>query len=149
MGHSWHTVMLPMSQSPDRRRQLGETGRQLGRFLLVGGSAFLIDAVVYFVLTRYLGVYYVLARVVSLLCALIWSFLHNRRWTFSVSHRHPHQFIRYTIVTLASSLTNIGLMKVAVDYLHIYDLVALVAITGTLAAASYLGHKFWSFRVGS
>lgn len=55
------------------------------KFVITGGVALTIDVAIYYALTRYGGVYYLLARTLSLGVAILWNFSINRYWTFQAT----------------------------------------------------------------
>lgn len=115
-------------------------------FLAIGFGSVAIDAGVYFLLTREAKLYYIVARVISLILTLIWSYSANRLVTFKSKAAFLPSFIKYSIINGASVLTNLGLMFVAVTVLKLPDLVSLVVISGGVSVFSYLSHKHWTFK---
>jgi putative flippase GtrA len=55
---------------------------RLIKFAITGGTAFAIDFSIYFVLTRFFHVPYLVSRTFSIGAAFTWNFLLNRNWTF-------------------------------------------------------------------
>jgi len=119
------------------------------RFCLVGVSNLLIDILVYWLLTRFLGIYYILAAIVSYAVAMTWSFFINRHWTFkSVSPKIGWQYVRFTVVNIISALINLGLLFVFVEFLGVYDLLAKALISVIVAFLSFSLNRYWTFNVG-
>lgn len=121
--------------------------KRLIKFGLVGGSAFAIDFVIYFLLTRYAHVPYLASRMVSIACAFGWNFTLNRNWTFeakagSVKKQAP----RFVIVMTATSLLNLALMRFGVSTLHLNDLLVLVGVSILIMGVNFLAHQFWSYK---
>ena len=115
-------------------------------FLVIGFGSVAIDAGVYFLLTREARFYYILARVISLVLTLTWSYSANRLVTFKSKAAFLPSFLKYSVVNGASVLTNLGLMFVAVSLLHLPDLASLIVISGGVSVFSYLSHKHWTFK---
>lgn len=121
---------------------------QASRFILVGGTSFIIDFGAYYILTRFGHFPYFLSRVFSVSLALIWNFTCNRYWTFRAgSGILSKQIVKYLIVIVSTSLANLGLMKFGVEILRLPDLLVLVVVAGFLALVNFILHRFWSFKI--
>ena len=76
------------------------------RFLLVGGSGFLIDAGITYFLSA-LGVLPWLARIPAIALAMAYTWAANRHFTYDVkTGRTAGEALRYTIVAAAMALLN-------------------------------------------
>lgn len=76
------------------------------RFLLVGGSGFLIDAGITYLLSA-LGVSPWLARIPAIALAMAYTWAANRHFTYDVkTGRTAGEALRYTIVAAAMALLN-------------------------------------------
>ena len=118
------------------------------KFGLAGGLAFVIDAGLYYILTRHGHLPYLLARTISITTSMIWNFLVNRYWTFQAAAGLIHrQAVRFTVVVTLTSLANLGLMKIGVSVLHLPDLAVLVTVSLLLMVVNYFAHRLWSYRV--
>ena len=119
---------------------------RLTKFVLTGGVALLIDVAIYFVLTRFGSVFYLLARAISLGVAIIWSFTVNRRWTFRATAGDiRQQAVKFLVVILSTSLLSLALMHVGVTLLHYHDLAVLLAVAVLTTLINFLAHQFWSY----
>jgi len=56
--------------------------KQFIKFAVVGASGVVVDWVVYFILTRYLELFYLISKTISFLFAAINNYIWNRSWTF-------------------------------------------------------------------
>jgi putative flippase GtrA len=115
-------------------------------FLLIGFVSVVLDAGVYWFLTRQLQAYYLLARIISLILTLLWSYTANRFITFKSRVNIAKSFIKYSIINLASIVANLFLMFVAVSLFHLPDLLSLIILSGIISIFSYLSHGHWTFR---
>lgn len=85
-----------------------------GAFLVVGGVAFLVDAITYNLLTfGFSGTHGpmfevpLMAKIIAILLATIVTYVGNRYWTFGSRHL-PHRFSRYVVFAVLN-LVAIGL----------------------------------------
>ena len=117
------------------------------QFLVVGLGALAVDTSVYGLLTRQLEMHYIAARTISLLLTFIWSYTVNRYWTFKKHAVGTGQsLIRFAVINGIAIVLNLIGMRIAVGIFHVYDLLALVCLSGAISMLSYIGHKRWSFQ---
>jgi len=119
---------------------------QLGKFLVVGASGYVVNLVVYSVLLKRVGIHYLAAATVSTIVAIGNNYLWNRLWTFRGQRGHvAYQGMRFFVVALVSLgagllvlqvLVGLGVDKVAAQA------IAIVVVT----PLNFLGNKLWSFR---
>lgn len=120
--------------------------RRLVKFIITGGIALAIDMTIYFFLTRYGHLHYLLSRVVSLVVAIVWNFSVNRIWTFrAVSEGVIIQAPRFLVVISATSCLNLFLMHVGVAYLYWNDLIVLLLVSALITIFNFTAHSFWSY----
>jgi putative flippase GtrA len=87
--------------------------KQGGAFLVVGGAAFVVDAVVFNLLAFWVtgtGPLYdqpLLAKIIAIVVATVVTYVGNRYWTFNDRHL-PHRWSRYVLFVLFN-LVAIGL----------------------------------------
>lgn len=121
--------------------------RQLPKFLVVGGVAFILDSGLYYILTRYAFLPYLSARTISVAISLAWSFYLNRIWTFEKKDSsNAKQAIRFLIVMSVTSSLNVALMKVGVGIYHLNDIKVLVLVAFLITGLNFFGHRLWSFK---
>lgn len=124
--------------------------QRLIKFAFVGGSAFVIDFAIYFVLTRFGHIPYIASRIVSISLAMIWNFTMNRNWTFQAkTGKVRRQAPRFLIVMALTSLLNLVLMRVGVSSLHLNDLLVLVVVSLLIMLINFSAHQLWSYKPAS
>jgi putative flippase GtrA len=73
------------------------------------------------------------------------TFIANRSWSFRHGGRLHSAFIRYMAAYVLGYLLNLGLLWVAVDYMHLpHQGVQAVAIV-LVALSLFLMHRYWVF----
>jgi len=121
--------------------------RQFIKFGLVGVSSTVIDWGIYLILTRFAGIYYLMAKILSFSFAVINSYVWNRRWTFrSNDPQKLRQFIKFLIIALVGVVLNTLIMYIVVDYIHLNDLYGLVISSAIVMFWNFLANKFYTFR---
>ncbi len=119
---------------------------QLFKFGVVGGVGYLINLVVFTLLTHGLGVHYMIAAVGAFCVAVTNNFVLNRYWTFSPGESHPaFQAARFFAVSIGALIVNIAVLKALVGGASM-DAVAAQAIAVAVAMPlNFLGNKLWTF----
>lgn len=121
--------------------------RQFVKFGLVGVSSFVIDAGVYFIATRFLGIYYILAKGISFIISVINSYIWNRRWTFRSENKEKAQeFVKFLTVAGIGFGLNVSIMFLAVSRLRWPDYYGLVLATAIVTIWNFTINKLWVFK---
>jgi putative flippase GtrA len=117
-------------------------------FLISGGTAFIVDALVLKLLTSVLGLHPIAARLAAIALAMVAGWLMHRTFTFRVTARPSlPEFLRYAGVAWTAAAVNYGLFVVIVlAYPGIEPLVALVVSSAVAMVFAYLGLRFAAFR---
>ena len=115
------------------------------RFLMVGGSGFLIDAGL-----TYLGIAWGmapwLARIPAIASAMAYTWLMNRCFTYRVATaRSASEATRYALVALAMALLNY-LIYVALVAGGLAPLAAVILATGCQTILSFHAYRRFVFR---
>ena len=118
--------------------------KKFGRFLVTGGSATLIDFVIYMLLRTYIGSGR--GKFVSMLCANVFSFITNKRWTFSVDEKtNMWMVVKYVIVQGLNIGVNVGVNQLSLKLTNMVVLSFVIA-TGCAMTVNYVGQKLFVFK---
>jgi putative flippase GtrA len=150
-------VETVLARIPQPYRSVAIKHRELVKFALVGGMAFVVDTVVFLVLkTTVLAPKPVTAKIVAVLVATIVGYILNREWSFRTRggrERH-HEAALYFAVSGIGMIINaapLWISRYALDLqvphvsrltMEIADLVS-AQIIGTLLAMLF---RWWAFR---
>jgi putative flippase GtrA len=119
---------------------------QLGKFLCVGASGYLVNLAVYALLLNAANLHYIAAASGSFVVAATWNYMLNRHWTFRAQRGHVGiQGMRFFIVSGAVYGANLGVLTLLVSGgagKIVAQAVAIVLVT----PLNFLGNKLWSFR---
>ena len=119
---------------------------QLGKFLVVGASGYVVNLVVYAVLLNVAGLHYLAAATGSFLVAVTNNYLWNRLWTFRGQRGHvAYQGMRFFVVAVVSLGANLLVLRVLVG-LGVDKVVAQAIAIVLVTPLNFLGNKLWSFR---
>ena len=117
-------------------------------FLVSGGTAFAVDAMVLTVLTAVLGLHPILARLFAISLAMVAGWLMHRTFTFAVPAPPSFgEYLRYAGVAWTAASINYGVFVLIILVAPAtVPLVALVASSLAAMTFSYLGMRFGAFR---
>jgi putative flippase GtrA len=120
---------------------------QLGRFVAVGASGYIVNLAVFAVCVHALSIDYKVAAVVSFVVSVLNNFWWNRHWTFSARQAHPvHQGARFFTVSLVAFGFSYVLLISLVDGAGVAKVVAQAISIAAATPLSFVGQKLWSFR---
>lgn len=125
-----------------------KTSQQFSRFAIIGLVNTSLDFTVYLLLTRLLGVYYLLANLLAFGLANIFSFWANGRWSF-VGHGRTDKLKNYGQFFLVSCLAVLlveGLLYVGHGRWGLPDLTVKVFGLACSVLWSFVAHKYWTFK---
>lgn len=125
----------------------GNTYIQLFRYLLSGGTAFIIDIGVMVLLKEVLGVNYLPASVIGFIVGLIFTYILSIRWIFN-ERRLANRWNELAIFALIG-VVGIGLtwifMKIFTEVLLIYYVISKVLTTIIVSLWNFTAKKLILF----
>jgi putative flippase GtrA len=122
---------------------------QLGKFVAVGTSGYVVNLGVYSALVSGAGLHYLAAAACSFLVAVTNNYTWNRLWTFRHQRGHvAYQGARFLVVSVVALGANLlilhGLVSAGVGKIPA-QAIAIVLVT----PLNFVGNKLWSFRARS
>ena len=118
--------------------------RHAVKYGIVGVTNVTIDFLLYALLLS-LGVWYVLAKTVSLIIVTLNGYTFNRLWTFRTGdHRHS-TLARYVAVQATGLAMNVALLTFFIELVGLDPLVAQAFAVPFVAAYSFLSNRLWTF----
>lgn len=118
--------------------------KELLRFLVGGGSAVLVDYIVYKVLL-YLGIDVAISKAISFISGSIIGFIINKLWTFESKNFSKIEILRYVILYTITASVNAWINNVVL-YLFSIQGFAFLCATGVSTVLNFLGQKFFVFK---
>ena len=121
--------------------------RRFTRFLVVGGFGFLIDSGTTQLLIG-LGASPYVARPPAIAVAMLFTWMANRQYTFSLESRPgTGELARYVLVAVTMALLNYGLYSLLVG-MGVLPFLAIVAATAAQTVISFFAYQRFAFRSG-
>jgi putative flippase GtrA len=119
---------------------------QLGKFVAVGTSGYVVNLSVYSALVHGAGIHYLVAAVCSFLVAVTNNYTWNRLWTFRGERGHvAYQGMRFLVVSVVALGANLLVLQLLVSAgldKVVAQAIAIVLVT----PLNFVGNKLWSFR---
>jgi putative flippase GtrA len=117
------------------------------RFVLIGGTATLIDWILFYIFSIKLNIYYQLSLVMSFSVSVCFNFIFTKMFTFkNKSKKHLKQFFIYLSISLISLVLSMGIMFIFVEKVLLDKMVSRVFTTGIVLFVNYVVHKNLTFN---
>jgi putative flippase GtrA len=127
-----------------RQREIG----QILRFLVIGGTAVLIDLVVYTLLNSFIAT--ALAKGASYVSGMAFSYVGNKHWTFGASGGKSLEPFTYACLYGSTLAINVAVNSAALFVLGgEQTALAFLIATGVTTILNYLGMRFLTRRPAS
>jgi putative flippase GtrA len=120
---------------------------QFVKFGIVGVSNTLLTLVVYTVLLKVFGVWYLAASGIGFVMGAINGFLLNRRWTFREHVGDALTPVRWGVVQTCGLGVDEGLLYLLVHDAQLDKLLAQVCATAVVTVSTFFVNRAWTFRV--
>lgn len=121
---------------------------QLAQFGIVGISNVLLDLLIYFLLTRYGGLHYLLAASIAIIMVASWSFWLNSKWTFRKQKTDKclrTKYLQFVSVYVGVIALNALALYLFVDVIGLYDLWGKLLSSMIVGTLNFCVNKFWTF----
>jgi putative flippase GtrA len=119
---------------------------QFAKFGVVGVSNTLISFVVYTLLLKVFGVWYVAASGIGFAVGAVNGFLWNRRWTFRGHVGDALTPVRWFVVQASGLLVNLGLVYLFVDGAGLDELVGQAFTIAIVTVLTFFANRSWTFK---
>ncbi len=138
----------PPTSLPARASRLGAPAFvQFVKFGIVGISNTLLSFIVYTLLLKVFGVWYLAASGIGFVVGATNGFLLNRRWTFRGHVGDARTPLRWTTVQGCGLLANLGLIYVFVSGAGLDKLLGQACATAIVTVITFLVNRAWTFRM--
>lgn len=123
--------------------------KQILRFLVAGSGATGVSIGLLFVLTHYLGLWYIFSALLSYSVSFSISFIAQKFWTFEDSSLDTiqKQGSVYLCVFVFSNVLNSALLYISVDFFGIHYVLGQIISSATIACVNFFVYKYLIFSV--
>lgn len=119
--------------------------KQLFRFGIVGGIAFLIDYSILFICTEYLGIYYLISSFISFTVSTVFNYIASVRWVFDVDQKKSQRrnFVLFIVFSVIGLGINQCIMWFGVEKLDLYYMLVKIGATAIVMVFNFVTRKLF------
>lgn len=117
--------------------------KQILKFGVVGGGAFLIDYSLLFILTDIFHIYYLTSSVISFIVSFIFNYILSITWVFEAKKQDVKQVVIFLILSLIGLGLNQIIMYLSVDIFKIYYMVSKLFATVIVMVYNFITRKIF------
>lgn len=114
--------------------------KQLLKFGVVGGIAFVIDYGLFALLT-FLGMHYLLAQLFSFSVSLAFNYWASIKWVFDAKKQTPKEITIFIVLSVIGLGINELLLYIGVDKLHYHELIVKLIATFIVMVYNFVTRK--------
>jgi dolichol-phosphate mannosyltransferase len=120
---------------------------QLGKFLLVGLSGYVVNLAVFTFSLKVLSVHHIAAATIAFAVAVTNNFWWNRHWTFAARGGHAgFQAARFMAVSVTAFVIQVAILELLVTSADLPKVLAQAISLVLATPVNFVGNKMWSFR---
>ena len=123
--------------------------KRVMKFLIVGGSSAVINFAIYFSLTEWFNIWYVISAILSFIVAAIFNFCINKFWTFRSLNRGRDAYgeiVKFLVVYVSGLVINTALIYFFKEAGGLDYRLSWVVATGIVTFWNFGLSQFWTFR---
>ena len=122
--------------------------RRFGKYALVGGSTFLFDLLLIWVMTEVGGVPYYISTALGFMIAVSINYFVSRRFVFKGTERKIHHgYVYFIAVAGGGALLITGAVTALVATFALHYLVARILVACVVGIGNYLFNLHYNFKV--
>ncbi len=117
------------------------------RFSISGGVATLVDISLLYILTEYIGIWYLISSIFSFITGSITHFTISRHWVFkNFKKTFWHQYKSFFAIHLGGLAINITGLYILVEYFDIYYILAKLLVVVLGVTWTFFANKKFTFN---
>lgn len=118
---------------------------QLMKFVLVGGLSFVLDFIIYYILTNFFSFYYLVAGFFSFSLSVIFNYLMSMKYVFKSKDdlKKTHEFAIFVTLSVMGLGLNLLSLYLLVDIFSMNDLIAKVFVAGIVMIFNFVTRKIF------
>ena len=119
--------------------------KQILRFGIVGGTAFIIDYALLYICTEYLGIYYFISSIISFSVSTIFNYIASIYWVFDVNKEksQSRNFVLFVGLSIVGLGINQLIMWFGVEQLHVYYMIVKIGATAIVMVFNFITKKMF------
>lgn len=120
--------------------------RNLILYGIIGSFTSALDFAVFTLLSKYIGIHYIIANCISVLVGITTSFALNRSINFKVKDKTGKRFLIFLMVGLCGLLLSNVILYVGIDMLSGDELIVKLASIVLVVGFQFILNKFITFK---
>lgn len=120
--------------------------RNLILYGTIGSFTSILDFCVFTVLSKYIGVFYLLANCISVFVGITTSFILNRKYNFKVKDKTKQRFLTFLTVGLCGLCLSNLILWLGIDIFHIDGIMVKFGSIIFVVGFQFLLNKFVTFK---
>lgn len=118
--------------------------KQIIRFAVVGGSAFLIDYGIFTLLSQLLHIHYLISSIISFSISVIYNYILSIKWVFDVTKKQTvKEFIIFIILSVIGLGINSLILYLSVDLIHLHEMIGKIIATAIVMVYNFITRKIF------
>ena len=118
--------------------------KQILKFGVVGGIAFIIDYALLYVLTEYLHIYVLYSSVISYSVSVVFNYICSIKWVFETGKKQTlKEFIIFIILSVIGLGINQLIMHLGINVLNIYYMIVKIFATMIVMVYNFITRKLF------
>jgi dolichol-phosphate mannosyltransferase len=119
---------------------------QLGKFVAVGGSGYVVNLIVFSIVSGVFDMHHLIAATAAFVVAVFNNFWWNRHWTFGAGDGHAgFQAARFFTVSTVAFFFALAILELLVRNTGLPEVVAQAISLAAATPLNFIGNKMWSF----
>ena len=114
---------------------------QIIKFLIVGGTATIIDFAIFFTLHDLLKQNTILSNIIGFSISLIYNYTASIKWVFNVKKESKTNFLVFLILSIIGLIINTVIVYITIEKLKWYSLLCKVIATSIVMVFNFITRK--------
>ena len=139
-----------MEADEKKKKNYSLFAKQAVKYYSVGVTGVLVNLGILYLLTDFLGFWYLASQIIAISVSITTNFFFNRSWTFRDSienQRTSEMYVKFIIVSLFGMGIQLGITFLLVEnaaayYLHAAGIAIVIA-----GAINYIVNRRWTFGI--
>jgi len=119
--------------------------KQIVKFAFVGGSAFVIDFAVLWILTEFFGIHYLVSNCISFTVSVVYNYILSVCWVFDAAGKHKKstELIVFMILSVIGLGINQLVYWLCVEFAGVYYLISKIIATAIVMVYNFITRKLF------
>ncbi len=114
---------------------------QIIKFLIVGGTATIIDFSIFFILHDLTKQNTIISNIVGFSISLIYNYIISIKWVFNVKKESKTNFLIFLILSIIGLIINTIIVYIGIEKLKWYSLFCKIAATSIVMIFNFITRK--------